>query len=123
MRWLWIFLGGGLGSLGRVALGQLVLTRAGTAFPWNTFVVNVLGCFAIGGLAAWLDSRPGPQAAHPLLVAGFLGGFTTFSTFGLETLQLLEAARPLAAVLNAAGSLAACLLAVALGFALIRATT
>ncbi len=121
MRWVWIFVGGGLGSLGRVALGQWIVARAGTSFPWHTFAVNVLGCFAIGMVAAWLATRDGPRGAHAFLVAGVLGGFTTFSTFGLETLQLLEAARPVAAAANAVVTLTACLVAVAAGFGAARA--
>ena len=122
VRWFWIFLGGGLGSVGRVAVSQLILSRMGAALPWGTFAVNVVGCFVIGATAAWFESR-GQQLAHPFFVVGLLGGFTTFSTFSIETLLLVEAARPAAAALNAAGSLAACLLAVAGGFSLVRSVT
>ncbi len=121
MRWVWIFVGGGLGSVGRVALGQWIAARAGTGFPWHTLTANVLGCFTIGVVAAWLAARGAPRGAHAFLVAGVLGGFTTFSSFGLETYHLLEAARPAAAAANAAASLVLCLLAVSLGFALARA--
>ena len=107
--------------MGRVALGQWIAARAGTGFPWHTLAVNVLGCFAIGVVAAWLAARGAPRGAHPLLVGGVLGGFTTFSSFGLETVQLLEAARPAAAAANAAASLVVCLLAVFLGFGVARA--
>ncbi len=115
VRWFWIFLGGGLGSVGRVAVSQWVVARAEAPFPWGTLAVNVIGCFVIGAVAAWLEGR-GQPLAHPFFVVGVLGGFTTFSTFSIETLLLVEAARPIAAALNAVGSLVACLAAVAAGF-------
>ncbi len=122
MRWWWIFLGGGLGSVCRVAVGTWITARAGAGWPWGTFAVNVAGCVAIGAVAAWLDTRGGDHPSHPFLVAGFLGGFTTFSTFGLETLRLLEAARPTAAAGYAAASLVLGVVGVLLGFWMVRAT-
>ncbi len=123
MRWLLVFLGGGLGSLLRFELSGFVQARMGFAFPWGTLSVNALGCLAIGLLATWFDERSGTSIeARHLLVAGLLGGFTTFSAFGLETFRLLEEARYAAALGNAAGSLVVCLAAVAIGIAIGRST-
>ncbi|MCX5739066.1 MAG: fluoride efflux transporter CrcB [Proteobacteria bacterium] len=122
MRWILVFLGGGLGSLLRFELGGFVQARIGPAFPWGTLSVNALGCLAIGVLATWIDERSG--AGHEtrlFLIAGLLGGFTTFSTFGLETFRLLEEAGYAAALGNAAGSFVVCFTAVAIGVAIGRA--
>jgi CrcB protein len=123
VRWILVFLGGGLGSLLRFELGGFVQSRIGPAFPWGTFSVNALGCLAIGVLATWFDEKGGAGSETRLFViAGLLGGFTTFSSFGLETFRLLEAARYAAALANAAGSFVVCLTAVAIGVAIGRAS-
>lgn len=118
-----MFIGGGLGSLLRFELGGFVQSRIGPSFPWGTFSVNALGCFAIGALATWFDEKGAAGSETRLfLIAGLLGGYTTFSGFGLETFRLLEEARFLAAFGNAAGSVVVCLAAVAIGVAFARAT-
>jgi len=123
VTWALVFVGGGLGALLRYELGGLVQARAGAAFPWGTFAVNALGCLAIGVLATWIDERGGASAAaRAFLIAGLLGGFTTFSAFGLETWRLVEDGRALAAAGNAGASVVVCVAAVALGAALVRAT-
>jgi CrcB protein len=124
VRWLWIFLGGGLGSMLRYAVAGWVQEAAGAGFPWGTLTANATGCFAIGLLAALLDERAlgGPDLRVFVLV-GMLGGYTTFSTFGLETWRLLESAQWAAAAGNALGSIAAGLVGVAGGLALGRLGT
>jgi CrcB protein len=87
----------GLGSaLGAVLRYLVGLALAGPAFPWATLLVNGLGSWLIAGLAAFAAHRVHGRVARweTFLVAGFCGGFTTFSLFGLETLQLLQAGRP-----------------------------
>ena len=89
---LLVALGGAVGSVLRYETGALVLRQVGVAqFPWGTFTVNVLGC-AIAGMLAGLGERHGFLTAEMrlLLFTGFLGGFTTFSAFGVETIALVE---------------------------------
>ena len=81
-----VFLGGGTGAVARFLLGRAFAAPGG--FPWATFGINVLGSLLLGIIVVLAKDRPGWLA---LLGAGFCGGFTTFSAFGLETLRLLEA--------------------------------
>lgn len=105
--------GGAAGSVLRY-LATLGATRAfGTGFPWGTLAVNVAGSVTIGVLAVILT---GPRAGlSPLLVAGFLGGFTTFSTFSLDALRLWQGGQAGLAGAYVAGSVALALAGVALG--------
>ena len=89
---LLVGLGGFLGSIARYSLGGWVLhMTAQERFPFSTFAVNVLGCLAVGMLAGFAERHHlfGPEA-RLLLITGLLGGFTTFSAFGLETVYLLR---------------------------------
>ncbi len=121
MRWALLFLAGGAGVMLRYALAGAVQTRTGGLFPWGTFAVNVLGCLAVGVMATWLEERSvlAPELRVALLV-GLLGGFTTFSTFGLETWRLLAEGESVRAFANVAGSLVVGLLAVVAGVRLAR---
>lgn len=124
MRWLILFAGGGLGAVLRFALALWVDQRAQVAFPFGTLAVNVTGCFVIGLLATFADEhRILSPALRLFLVAGVLGGFTTFSTFGLETWRLVEDGLTGLAVWNAFASLGASLLAVLGGIAIARAVS
>lgn len=119
--WLLVGLGGGLGSLLRYGAGGLVQRHLpfGAAFPAGTLVVNALGSLAIGLLGGLAESRGlfGP-AARQALFLGLLGGFTTFSSFSFETLQLARAGQWLLAGLNVGAQLALGLGAVWLGWVL-----
>ena len=119
MNWLWVAGGGALGSALRYGLALGVQRRLGAGWPFGTLAVNLLGSFLIGWAFHLLVSREilaeGPRL---FIVAGLLGGFTTFSAFSLETLRLLqEGAWPLAA-LYVAISTAGGLLAAWAGFQL-----
>ena len=121
MKWWLIFAGGGAGSMLRYAVGLWVESRTGPGFPWGTFAVNASGCFLIGVLATLADEHAWiTPAARLALVTGFLGGFTTFSTFGLETWELVEDGRAWRALANAAASVAAGVAAVVVGVQLPR---
>lgn len=92
MSWLWVALGGGLGATARYAVSSWLLpVTVQYKFPWPTFVVNVSGCLIAGLLFAYAAKH---QAFSPnmrlFLFTGVLGGFTTFSAFGLETAYLLK---------------------------------
>ena len=91
-RWILVGLGGLIGTLARYGAGGL-LTRmkGGTTFPIETLVINVAGCLVIGFLAGLSETRGiFSPSARSFLFVGLLGGFTTFSTFGYETFQLLR---------------------------------
>lgn len=84
-----VFIGGGLGSVCRYALGFLLPRLTMQHFPWATLAANLTGCLVIGALIA-LFERKGAGVASLLLVTGFCGGFTTFSTFSNDTVQMLR---------------------------------
>ena len=86
--WLAIFAGGGVGACLRVALMIAIDGRTGSLFPWGLLTVNALGCFAIGLIASFADEAGWlSPTARAFAVAGVLGGVTTFSSFGLETVR------------------------------------
>ena len=92
MRFLLVLAGGGLGSVARYGVGLWTVSTWGSGFPLATVLVNVLGSFAIGFIAAAADESGAVGAQMRLfLVAGVLGGFTTFSAFSLEAFRLIEA--------------------------------
>jgi len=120
MTVLWVALGGALGSVARYAISGVAVRWLGASFPYGTLFVNVTGSFTIGLLAALVaaDGRPSLSAdARAFLLVGVLGGFTTFSSFSLETLNLARSGALVPAMLNVAGSVVLCLAAVSFGFA------
>ena len=116
-----IAVAGALGALSRYAADRLIEHHVATVFPWSTFVINVTGCFAVGVVtAALVDRHHGPEWLRVGAVVGFLGAYTTFSTFAQETHDLVDTHLTLA-LFNAAGSVAAGVAAVVLGLRLGRA--
>ena len=114
--------GGFLGASARYLLGGFVHRQYGGTFPLGTWVVNVLGCLVIGVLAALVLDRPVLDPRLRLFaMVGVLGGFTTFSSFSYETLELWRQGALRAAAVNVAGTLAATLTATLLGWRLARA--
>lgn len=113
---VWIALGGAAGSVARALLALSLPAR----FPWATLLVNVLGSLLVGWLMARLGPIEGGTAAslRSLLIAGFCGGFTTFSTFSWQTLEQMQKGQWSAAAANVLLSVAICLLAVWLGWRL-----
>ncbi len=118
MNYLWIGLGSALGGMARYWCSGFVPRFAGTTFPWGTLAVNVTGSAFIGFFAT-LTSPEGRWLLGTLprqfVMVGICGGFTTFSTFSLETLNLTRDGEWLRAGANVAASLVSCLLAVWLG--------
>ncbi len=117
----WVAIGGAVGSVSRFWLTEASAKWSGTEFPWGTVIANVTGSFLIGLIAALpvLGSRDvlGPMGRQFLMV-GVLGGYTTFSAFSLQTLTMLQHGHVAKAMLNVGGSVALCLVAVAIGYAL-----
>ncbi len=121
MRWLILFAGGGLGAMLRFALALWVDERAQVSFPWGTLVVNVVGCFLIGLIATFADEhRLLTSAMRLFVIAGLVGGFTTFSTFGLETWRLVEEGLSGVALLNVPMSFSVTMVALIVGVVLGR---
>lgn len=113
---------GAVGCVARWALSAAIQTRLGVAWPVGTFVVNALGSIAIGVVMSAFAARGAESAPlRVALTAGFLGGFTTMSSFAYDTVRLLENRSFGGAALNVFGSLAVCLLGCALGVAVGRA--
>jgi CrcB protein len=118
---LWIFVGGGLGSLARWGASGFVANRFGQTFPWGTLTVNVTGSFIIGLFAAATgpDGRwMAPASFRQFFMLGICGGYTTFSSFSLQTLSLAEDGEWFKAGGNAVLSLVLCLVGVWLGHVL-----
>ncbi|MDA1092513.1 MAG: CrcB family protein [Acidobacteria bacterium] len=98
---LFVGLGGFLGSVARYLVVALVQSPTGGSFPFGTLAVNVTGCALIGGLSELLEARPFLTGeGRAFVVVGLLGGFTTFSAFGNETVNLLRHAGPVLAGAN-----------------------
>lgn len=120
MAYLWVAVGGALGSMARYGCSGLVARLTGSALPLGTLLVNVSGAALIGFLAGM--SLPEGRVLVPVsgrlfLMTGICGGYTTFSTFSLETLNLMSDGEWGWAVANILGSVALCLVAVWLGYA------
>jgi fluoride exporter len=108
-----VAVGGALGASSRYGLDRLIERRSFAVFPWSTFTINVSGCFLIGVvIAALVDRHEAPAWVRAGLVVGVLGGYTTFSTFAQEALDLLQAEDVTLALLYSIGSLACGVLAV-----------
>lgn len=117
-------IGGGIGAILRYLVGSVFLQRFGPGFPWGTFFINVTGSFLIGVIAQFALTRAfGITPSVRLFAAtGVLGGYTTFSTFSLDTVTLMEDGAAPLALLYAGGSVIAGFLAAYLGQAAARLT-
>ena len=118
VTYLWIALGGALGSVARYGCSSLAARLVGETFPWGTLIINVVGSLVIGFFATLTgpDGRVlAPPDARQFVMVGLCGGYTTFSSFSLQTLNLVRDGDMLAAGGNVAGSVALCLAAVWVG--------
>lgn len=113
--------GGALGAVGRHGL-SVVLPAGHGAFPWATFATNVAGCLAIGVLMVLVTEVAGRphRLTRPFIGVGILGGFTTFSTYSVDAVQLVAAGAASTALLYTFGTLAGALVAVEVGTAVTR---
>jgi CrcB protein len=117
-----VALGGGLGALTRYLVDRFIEAREFGVFPWATFTINVSGCLLVGAvIAGFVDRHNTPAWLRVGLVMGVLGGYTTFSTFSQETLDLIEGGKTGIAAFYAFGSLGAGVVAVFIGMQLVRA--
>ena len=107
--------GGAAGGVARVTVASLVAGRINSAFPWGTLVVNLTGAFLIGLAAGLFVSSPDARIWQ-VAVIGFLGSYTTVSSFSLQTLSLVHAGKPGRALANVLLSISFCLSAAGLGF-------
>jgi fluoride exporter len=119
IAWLWVAFGGALGSMARYGVGIGASRAWGDTFPWGTLLINIAGSFVIGFFGT-LTSQAGPMSAAPglriFVMVGVCGGFTTFSSFSLQTLELVQAGEPIRAGLYVALSVVLCLVGVFLGY-------
>lgn len=121
MRYVLIGLGGAAGALARYQVAASIQSRVVSAFPWGTFVVNVTGCFVMGVATTLLVQRIGISDNWRFLVPiGFIGAYTTFSTFELETYRAIAEGAWFAAAGNVGGSIVAGYAALWLGIVLAR---
>jgi CrcB protein len=123
-RYLYIAIGGALGSLARYWAGSVIANRLGTRFPYGTFVVNITACLLIGFVLVFLGRRTGLSPAWRFLIPiGFIGAYSTFSTFEWETFSTLRAGAFFLSALYVALSLVLGLVAVWCGATLARAVS
>ena len=116
MTLLLVIAGAAVGAPLRYLTDRFVQGRHDQVFPWGTFLVNMVGSLLLG-VAAGALTAGGPEWVLPLVGIGLCGSFTTFSTFGYETVRLAEEGSLLVAGLNVVGTVVACLLACAAGWA------
>ena len=119
ITYLWVALGGALGSMARFGCSSLIANAFGQTFPFGTLVINVVGSLVIGCFAA----LTGPDGrllvggdTRQFVMVGLCGGYTTFSSFSLQTLTLAQDGEYVRAGLNVVGSVVLCLIAVWLGY-------
>ena len=117
-----VAVGGALGALGRYGLDRVIERRTESVFPWSTFTINLSGCLVIGAIvAALVDRHHTPAWLRIGLTMGVVGGYTTFSTYAQETLDLLDEGHGGIALVYALGSVCLGVLAVYVGMRLGRA--
>jgi fluoride exporter len=121
MRLFWICVAGALGTGTRYVIALWAARRLGSVFPYGTLIVNVAGCFVIAVLMETGMTLGWPATARAALTIGFVGGFTTYSSFNYETLRLFEEGSPGAGLANVVITLIGCAFAGWLGLLVTRA--
>ena len=115
----WVAIGGALGSVARYWMAVGVARIAGETFPWGTLFINIIGSFVIayfGTMTLPAGARPASIEMRLFVMVGICGGFTTFSSFSFQTVELLRGGEPTRAIAYIVGSVALCLAGTMLGF-------
>ncbi|HWA50811.1 MAG TPA: fluoride efflux transporter CrcB [Dongiaceae bacterium] len=120
---LLIAAGGAIGSVARFWLNEIILKVWGGDFPWGTIIANISGSLLIGAIAALPAFGERDLLTRQFLMVGIMGGYTTFSSFSLQTLTMLQNGHLGKAAVNVAGSVVLCLVAVWAGYALAASVT
>ncbi len=123
MPYLWVALGGALGSMARFWLANTIAVLTGSTFPWGTLLINIVGSFVISFFGLFTARFGIPYEARIFVTVGLCGGFTTFSSFSIQTIELIKTGQPARALLYVAASVALCLTACTLGFLTANALT
>ncbi len=124
--YLLVFLGAGIGGALRHGVNVGCARMCGTAFPWGTLTVNVVGSFIMGAIAAWLAAKAGEGWSQPLrlfLTTGILGGFTTFSAFSLDAVLIWERGQAGLSLAYVTASVILSIAGLVAGLALVRSVT
>lgn len=118
---IFVFIGSGIGGMCRYGIGKIISEKTSFNFPWGTLISNFIACFLIGILFSLIFSRNViPQSLKPLLIIGFCGGFSTFSSFSHETYLMIESGNIIYAIGNILLSVVICISATAIGIHLFR---
>ena len=115
-----VMIGGAIGAGARYLVGQAVLARVGSAFPWGTLSINIVGSLLLGLLVGWLARSGGGDTARLFVGVGILGGFTTFSSFSMEYWMLFERGQNAQAAAYVLASVIGAIAACGLGLFLVR---
>ena len=117
MNYVWIFIGGGLGSMLRFSISEF-MTKYNYTFPWATLIANLCASLILGYFLAQALAGQGSDLKKALIMTGFCGGFSTFSTFSVESFELLQNGQYVYAAANILASVIICLIGVFIGYRL-----
>lgn len=114
---LLVFVGGGMGAVSRYLVTTFMGNHLGSSFPYGTFAANIIGSFFMGAVMFYFinKSLPVPEQLRLLLLVGFMGGFTTFSSFSMETVSLMQNQHLVFSMLNVVGNVSLGIGAVLMG--------
>jgi len=123
MFYFWLMLAGGIGVLLRYLIGRTTTNLGWTALPFGTLFANLIGCFLIGFLSWFLAQKlHASEQVQVIVLAGFLGGFTTFSAFSLETVSMFNEGGNIRAIIYISVKVSLCILMTLLGLILAKQT-